>query len=535
MNKDQGMDVFEKAPVGRAVLQNVLPAMAAMLMVLVYNLADTFFIGQTRDALQVAAVSLATPVFLLFMAVGSVFGMGGTSVISRAMGEGRREYAQKVCSFCMWSCVGVGLVMAALFLLCMDQILALVGASPDTWAYAKSYLTIVSVSGPFVLVANCYSNVIRAEGQSGRAMMGQLLGNLLNVVLDPLFILVFHWEITGAAIATVIGNVVGAGYYIVYFCRGGSALSIRLQDFTVGDKVASGVLAIGVPAALGPFLMSVSSILMNGQMARYGDMAVAGVGVAMKVTMMTGMLCIGLGQGVQPLLGYCVGAKNWTRYRQALRFSLALALGLSAVLTGLCYVFVRPIVRAFLTDPAAFDYGVSFARILLSTSILFGVFYVLVNALQACGAATESLIVNISRQGLVYIPAMFLLGAAFHEQGLIWAQPVADVLSLLLAAALYCHLPALLVLFLIHQLSPGVLHWQGELAAAGGVLLALVIAAAASWYSIGEFHDLMAESFSFVAAVRTFLRGRFSEAEQNAVLHLAFKLLEMADQVVPKI
>ena len=328
MNKDQGMDVFEKAPVGRAVLQNVLPAMAAMLMVLVYNLADTFFIGQTRDALQVAAVSLATPVFLLFMAVGSVFGMGGTSVISRAMGEGRREYAQKVCSFCMWSCVGVGLVMAALFLLCMDQILALVGASPDTWAYAKSYLTIVSVSGPFVLVANCYSNVIRAEGQSGRAMMGQLLGNLLNVVLDPLFILVFHWEITGAAIATVIGNVVGAGYYIVYFCRGGSALSIRLQDFTVGDKVASGVLAIGVPAALGSFLMSVSSIL-------------------------------------------------------------------------------------------------------------FGVFYVLVNALQACGAATESLIVNISRQGLVYIPAMFLLGAAFHEQGLIWAQPVADVLSLLLAAALY--------------------------------------------------------------------------------------------------
>ncbi len=328
MNKDQGMDVFEKVPVGRAVLQNVLPAMAAMLMVLVYNLADTFFIGQTRDALQVAAVSLATPVFLLFMAVGSVFGMGGTSVISRAMGEGRREYAQKVCSFCMWSYVGVGLVMAALFLLCMDQILALVGASPDTWAYAKSYLTIVSVSGPFVLVANCYSNVIRAEGQSGRAMMGQLLGNLLNVVLDPLFILVFHWEITGAAIATVIGNVVGAGYYIVYFCRGGSALSIRLQDFTVGDKVASGVLAIGVPAALGSFLMSVSSIL-------------------------------------------------------------------------------------------------------------FGVFYVLVNALQACGAATESLIVNISRQGLVYIPAMFLLGAAFHEQGLIWAQPVADVLSLLLAAALY--------------------------------------------------------------------------------------------------
>ena len=155
-----------------------------------------------------------------------------------------------------------------------------------------------------MLIANCYSNVIRAEGQSGKAMMGQLLGNLLNVILDPIMILVFGWSIAGAAIATVIGNVVGAGYYIVYFLKGSSSLSISLKDFSVKEKVASGVLAIGVPAALGNLLMSLSSIIMNSQMAKYGDMAVAGVGVAMKVTMMTGMVCIGLGQGVQPLLGY---------------------------------------------------------------------------------------------------------------------------------------------------------------------------------------------------------------------------------------
>ena len=146
--------------------------MAAMLMVLIYNLADTFFIGQTHDDLQVAAVSLATPVFLLFMSVGTVFGIGGTSVISRALGEGRRD---KVCSFCMWCCVGVGVLMSVLSLVFMDQILALIGASAETWDYAKTYLTIVSCSGPFVLIANCYSNVIRAEGQSGKAMMGQLL------------------------------------------------------------------------------------------------------------------------------------------------------------------------------------------------------------------------------------------------------------------------------------------------------------------------------------------------------------------------
>lgn len=385
-----------------------------------------------------AAVSLATPVFLLFMSVGTVFGIGGTSVISHALGEGRRDYAKKACSFCMWICVAVGVLMSALFLIFMDQILALIGASAETWNYAKTYLTIVSCSGPFVLIANCYFNVIRVEGQSGKAMMGQLLGNLLNVILGSITILVFGWNIAGAAIATVIGNIVGAGYYIVYFLKGSSSLSISLKDFSVKGKVSSGVLAIGVPAALGNLLMSLSSIIMNSQMAKYGDMAVAGVGgVAMKVTMMTGMVCIGLGQGVQPLLGYCVGAKNWERYRSALKFSLIFAFSLSTVLTLLCYLFTGQIVSVFLMDAAAYDYGVSFAHILLCTSFLFGVFYVLTNALQARGAATESLIVNISRQGLIYIPSMFILGAIFHETGLIWAQPVADVLSLLLAIGLY--------------------------------------------------------------------------------------------------
>ena len=296
---------------------------------------------------------------------------------------------------------------------------------------------IVSVSGPFVLISNCYSNVVRAEGESGKAMMGQLIGNLLNIILDPILILVFSWNIAWAAIATVIGNVVGASYYILFFVKGKSTLSIHLKDFSVKGKAASGVLSIGIPAALGNLLMSVSSILMNMQMAKYGDMALAGVGVAMKVTMMTGMVCIGLGQGVQPLLGYCVGAKNWKRYKGVMRFSLIFAFLLSVVLTGVCYLFTNQIVSAFLTDVAAFDYGVSFSRILLCTSFLFGIFYVLINALQACGAVTESFVVNISRQGIIYISVMFILGTMFHEMGLIWAQPVADVLSFGLVVILY--------------------------------------------------------------------------------------------------
>lgn len=437
MNNQKSMEVFHNAPVSQAVLKNALPAMAAMLMVLVYNLADTFFIGQTNDALQVAAVSLATPVFLMFMSVGTVFGIGGTSVISRAMGEKREEYAKKVCSFCMWACVIVGIAMSCLFLVFMDQILAMLGVSADTWDFARDYLTIVSYGGTFVLISNCFSNVLRAEGQATKAMAGQVIGNLLNVVLDPVMILGFGWNIKGAAIATVIGNTIAALYYLLYFLRGQSSLSIHPKDFSIKDKICSSVLVIGVPASLASLLMSISQIIMNGIMAGYGDMAVAGSGVAMKVTMITGMLAMGVGQGVQSLLGYCVGAKAWGRYHKIMKFSLCFSFALSAIMTVICYLFTNQIVSVFLSETNAFAYGVRFAKILLTTSVFFGVFYVLTNALQAMGAAIPSLVINLSRQGIIYIPALYLLNSFLGANGLIWAQPVADILSIGLAATLY--------------------------------------------------------------------------------------------------
>ncbi len=437
MEMTKELEVFRSAPVPEAVLKNAVPAMVAMLMVLVYNLADMFFIGLTHDAYQVAAVSMATPVFLIFMSVGTIFGIGGTSVISRALGVGKADYAKKASSFCMWSCVAVGIVMVAVFLIFMEKILMVMGTSADTYGFTKSYLTIVTFSGPFVLIANCFSNVIRAEGQAGKAMMGQLLGNLLNIVLDPIMILGFGWGITGAAVATAIGNTFGACYYMLYFLQGKSILSIHPKDFAIRNKVCSSILVIGVPASLGSFLMSVSQIIMNGQMAYFGDMAVAGIGVAAKVTMITGMVCIGFAQGIQALLGYCVGAELWDRFKKVMRFSLVFAFGLSSIMTIICYLFTNQIVSIFLTDKEAFTYAVQFVRILLSTSFLFGVFFVLANALQAAGAATPAFIINLSRQGFIYIPALFILKAYIGANGIAWAQPVADLLSTILVALLY--------------------------------------------------------------------------------------------------
>ena len=437
MDTKNQLELFSSGKVSTAVLKNAVPAMVAMLMVLVYNLADTFFIGQTHDDLQVAAVAMCTPVFLMFMAVGTIFGLGGTSVIARALGEGRVDYAKKVSSFCMWSCVVIGVVMAGAFLLCMDGLLKLMGVSPDVWNYAKTYMTIVTFSGPFVILSNCFSSILRAEGQANTSMMGMLLGNLTNIILDPIMIIWLNWQIAGAAIATVIGNVLAGVYYLLYYRKGTSLLSIHPRDFRMKDGICKNVLLIGIPASLGSLLMSISQVLLNGRLMSYGDMPVAGMGVASKVTMITGMICIGLGQGVQPLLGYCVGAKNWERFRKALRFSLVFALAISVVMAGVCYLFVEQIVSLVLTNEAAFDFGCQFSRILLTTSFLFGVYYVLTNTLQAMGAATPSFIINLSRQGLLFIPTLFLLESILDLNGLLWAQPVVDVLSLVLAVVLY--------------------------------------------------------------------------------------------------
>lgn len=436
MNQEHSTDAFSKGSVPQVVVKNAIPVIAAMLMVMIYNLADTFFVAQTHNDYMVAAVSLATPVFLIFMSLGTLFGIGGTSVISRALGAGRPEYAKKVSAFCMWACVAVGTVMMIAFWAFMEPLLVLLGTSADTVDYTRTYLNIVISCGIFSMISNCYSNIIRAEGKANVAMTGTILGNLLNVILDPIMISVFHWDVAGAAIATVIGNVVGAVYYLVYFWRGKSSLSIQVKDVSLKDGILTGVLAIGIPAALSSLLMSVSQIITNSQMAVHGDLAVAAYGVASKVLMIVTMVGIGLGQGIQPVLGYCYGAKDQKRFRGVLKFSAVFGLLLCAVVALGCFAFTQPIVKIFLTEASALTDGISFTRIMLSTAWLFGLYYVLLNALQAMGAAKPSFVVSVCRQGVIYIPAVFLMGAVMGQSGLVWAQPVADVLSLVLVAVL---------------------------------------------------------------------------------------------------
>ena len=409
--KDKTTEIFKNAPVPKAVLNNAIPSIISMIMVLAYNLADTFFIGQTKDAYMVAAVSVATPAFLIFMAIGMLFGIGGTSLISRMLGQGNNEKAKNISSFCFWTGLVTGVISMFLIWVLNKPICLLVGASDETMAYTSEYLSILAVSIPFLIISNMFSNIIRSEGYAQKAMVGMIIGNVANIVLDPVMILLFKWNIAGAAIATTIGNILASIYYIMHLVSKNSLLSIHLKDYKAGNHIASGVLSIGVPASFNSILMSTSNIIINNFMKIYGDMAVAGLGVAMKVNMIVVMLLIGLGTGIQPLLGYCFGAKNKQRYMAVLKFSLCLALAMSIVMTIICYFGAAPLVTAFLENKDAFSFGFTFSRIYIISGPVLGILFVMINAIQSTGAALPSLILSVSRQGLLFIPILLVLNA----------------------------------------------------------------------------------------------------------------------------
>lgn len=432
MQGDRKTESFATGSIPKVVIQNSIPALVAMVMVMVYNLADTFFIGLTHDDLQVAAVSLATPVFMIFMSLGTLFGVGGSSVISRALGAEKEDYAKKASSFCFWASVAVGLLFMVVLWLGMDGLTGMLGASENTVDYTKTYLMITIGCGVFSMISNCLSAVVRTEGAAMKAMTGTVIGNLINIILDPIMILGFGWGIKGAAIATVIGNVVGALYYLLHFMGGKARLSISPKYFSMKDGIFTGVISVGISASLANLLVSLSSIVANGQLSKYGDLYVAGYGVSAKVIMIITLIGIGIGSGIQPLVGYCYGAKNKERLISSIRFSALFATVFCLVAAVLCFVFAGPIVKVFLTNAEAYNAGIRFTRILMSTAWLIGTFAICQNTLQAIGAATPALLASVFRQGIIFIPVMFLLQSVIGMEGLIWAQPVADVLSLII-------------------------------------------------------------------------------------------------------
>lgn len=425
--------LFEEAPVPKAVATMAIPTMISMLVVVIYNMADTFFIGQTGDPMQVAAVSLATPVFMVFMALGNLFGIGGSSAISRALGEKKIERAKQISSFCCYGSLGLGIIIATLFFFGMDFILKMIGASENTIDYAREYLSYISFGGPFIMFGTAFGNILRGEGASKESMIGNLIGTITNIILDPIMILIFGWGVAGAAIATVIGNIAASAFYTGYFLMKKSSLSIHLKGFRISDQIALNVTAIGIPASLNNILMSCANIILNLALTGYGDTPVAAMGVAMKSNMLVVLLQIGLCAGIQPLIGYNYGAKNKKRLMKVFQFTGICAVVMGTILTILMVIARQFLIQAFIDDQEVISYGIQMVIALQMSGPVIGILFLCINTIQGMGKAFPSLVLTICRQGLIFIPSVFILNKIFGLEGVIYAQPFADYLSIILS------------------------------------------------------------------------------------------------------
>lgn len=433
-------DLFEKAPVPKAVETMAVPTMISMLVVVIYNMADTFFIGQTKDPLQVAAVSLATPVFMIFMALGHLFGIGGSSAISRALGERRKDRAWHISSFCCYGSLGLGVMVAVISVLGMEQILHLIGASENTIGFARQYLTIISIGAPTIMFSTAFANILRGEGASRESMVGNLLGTIVNIILDPVMILGLGWGVSGAALATIIGNIAACFFYISYYVRGKSMLSIHVKDFRMGEGIAASVAAIGIPASLNNILMSFANIILNQALVGYGDTPVAAMGVALKSNMLVVLLQIGLCVGIQPLIGYNYGSGNKKRLMQVFKFTGVVSVIMGMLLTLFMIIARKTMIQVFINDAEVVSYGIRMVVALQLSAPFIGILFLCINTIQGMGKALPSLVLTVCRQGLIFIPLIFILNAMLGLNGVIYAQPAADYLSILVGIMICMHL-----------------------------------------------------------------------------------------------
>ncbi|HOZ00227.1 MAG TPA: MATE family efflux transporter [Candidatus Syntrophosphaera sp.] len=431
----KNIHVLEEMPVFRAILNLALPSILSMLVNILYNLTDTFFIGKLNDPVMVAAVSISLPLFTIQMAIAGIFGVGGGSYLSRLLGKKDYQRARETTTTAIFSAIAVSIILTVVGLLTIPLFLKAVGASAATAIPARQYITIILLGSPFVMAKFAMVQLVRAEGSAKQAMYGLFIGTGVNIVLDPLFIFVFNMGVIGAAVATVIGQALGMAYYFYYYRSAHSIARPGRKYLHLRADIYREILLIGFPASLGQVMMSVGSMIAYNLVADYGDLSVAAMGVASRVFSIPIFVFIGLSVGVQALIGFNYGAGNFPRMKKALRTSLQIALSLSVFFTLLFALFPRALIGAFIEDRGIMAIGKRILDAYVFSIPFAAVGMILMGSLQAMGKALPAFIVSLSRQGLLYIPALLILNKLFGFSGLIFAMPLADALTTLISGS----------------------------------------------------------------------------------------------------
>lgn len=429
-------ELFARAPIPRAYFKMALPVVLSMLVSLVYNMVDTWFLARTQNTALVAGVSLCAPMFTLMVAMGDIFGLGGSSLISRLLGQGEKQRVRHVSAFCCYGAILWGVLIGAVMLLLRHPILSLLGAKSDTMDSAMAYYCYLALGAPAIIFTLVPSNILRTEGMAVASMVGSITGALVNIVLDPIFIFGLNMGAGGAALATVLSNVVSAVMFIVLLCTKSRRLSMGLRDCSVQGAELREILVIGFPASITNLMQSFAMTLTNRFLLPYGTENVAALGIALKVNMIVMLILVGFAFGAQPLLGYNYGANNRDRLRGILKFDILVELVFSAVMTVLFLIAAPQIIRIFMSDESVIRAGSRILRCMVITMPLMGIILVCTTLFQAAGKGMPAFLLSISRQGVALLLCMVVLSWLFGFYGVILAQAAADVVSVLLSLVL---------------------------------------------------------------------------------------------------
>ena len=425
--------LFETMPVPKAVMQMSVPTVISSLVMVIYNLADTFFVGFLNDPIQNAAVTLAAPVLLAFNAVNNLFGVGSSSMMSRALGEKDYETAKKSSATGFYCALVCALLYSVLFTLFKAPALTLLGADDTTRKATSDYLLWTVSCGAVPSILNVVmAYMVRSEGASLHASIGTMSGCILNIILDPIFIMPrgLNMGASGAGLATFISNCVAFAYFITLTMikRKSTCVCLKPNMVSKRKKVVFGIAAVGIPSAIQNLLNVTGMTILNNFTAGYGSDAVAAMGIAQKVNMIPLQIVLGISQGIMPLIGYNYTAKNYPRMKAFLTFTTKIVLGLMSVVTVLYFIFSKQVTGFFIDTQTVVDYSSKFLQGMCICLPFICMDFMAVGVFQSCGMGKKALVFAILRKIVFEIPLLYLLGYIFPLYDLAWAQTIAEII-----------------------------------------------------------------------------------------------------------
>lgn len=433
--------VFEEKNLSKAIMRVGLPAMFGQLTTLIYNIADTFFVSLTKEPAMIAAVTLCAPILLIIMSIASIFGMGGSSVIARLLGEEKREESGTTMNFCVYAMIIAGIITLALGLVFLQPLAKVSGADADNITYTCDYLKWIFIGAPFIMLANGFVHLFRSVGLIKEATIGLVLGNAINMVLDYVFIAILVWGTAGAALATSLGFVCATIYYITCMireeCRGNHLVPLTPKRFSPNAVMIRNVVSIGIPGALITVLMSVSNIVLNNYIGIYGSDAVASYGIAYKLDMVPILLSVGLSQGVAPLVGFCYGGNEKRRMSDIMKHATLYGVFMGAIFTIVFILFGEQLAAIFLQNHVLIEQTGHFLKILCLSAPMLGVINMITSYFQALGKAIKSLVITVLRNAVLFIPGVIILNHLWKLNGVIAAQPVVETALTMICLAMY--------------------------------------------------------------------------------------------------